>query len=73
MIIARSPDIYNFPPRELYDLKADPREERNLVDDEPRLAQELEQELEAWIAARLAALGRDQDPLQKLGISLNFD
>ncbi len=73
MIIARSPDIYQFPPRELYDLQADPREERNLVEQEPALAQELEQELEGWIAAQLAALGRDQDPLRKLGISLNFD
>jgi arylsulfatase A-like enzyme len=72
LILARSPDIYGNPERELYDLEADPAEERNLAEQETVLAKALEEELEAWIGSRLAALGRADDPLRKHGISLNF-
>ncbi len=57
-------------PCELYDLAQDPREERNLIEEMPDLASAMRQELEDWIAGRLAALERDQDPLIKNGPSM---
>jgi arylsulfatase len=69
-IIARDPGLNEGPPRELYDLQADPREEHNLVDEQPELASRMETELENWIQERLKALGRDEDPLVEQGISL---
>jgi arylsulfatase len=72
LILARAPDPYGNPDRELYDLIADPLERRNLVSQLPELAGVLEQELESWIASRLAALGRTEDPLRQHGVSLSF-
>jgi len=72
LILARAPDLYGSPERELYDLAADPREERNMADENPELAAALTDELESWIATRLSALGRSEDPLRQHGISLNF-
>lgn len=71
-ILAREPDYYGTPLRELYDLKADPREERNIVEGKPEIARELEAELEGWIADRLKALGRHEDPLREEGISMKW-
>jgi len=69
-ILARTPDLAGHLPRELYDLVADPREERNLVNEQPGTASAMEAELEAWIADRLKALGKDADPLIKYGPSM---
>lgn len=69
-ILARDPDRYGNPPRELYDLAADPGEERNIAAQRPEIASALEAELEGWIADRLRALGRRDDPLREHGISL---
>jgi arylsulfatase len=71
-ILARQPDLYGTPDQELYDLIADPREERNIAQVERETSAALERELEGWIASRLAALGRTDDPIRKHGISLNF-
>jgi arylsulfatase A-like enzyme len=71
-ILARAPDMWGTPNRELYDLETDPREEHNLVEREPALAAALEQTLEAWIVERLAVAGRDQDPLIEEGVSLSI-
>jgi len=49
--------------RHLYDLRADPLEQFNIVDIEPGLADDLEARMEAWVAERLAAAGRSEDPL----------
>lgn len=38
--------------RRLYDLAADPREERNLVDQHPQEAQRLEEKLEEWLSGQ---------------------
>lgn len=69
-ILARSPDLYDNPPRELYDLLADPAEECNIASTQPAIAAKMEADLEAWIAERLNKLGRTQDPLLAHGVSL---
>lgn len=63
-ILARGPDLYGNPPRELYDLEADPREERNIAAKQPDVAAAMEAELEGWIAERLQALGLGEDPVR---------
>ncbi|HXG24076.1 MAG TPA: sulfatase [Chthonomonadales bacterium] len=69
-ILARAPDPYGMPPRELYDLSTDPGETTNLADTHPTLVQELESWLEEWIAAGLRRTGRTVDPLVAQGITL---
>lgn len=69
-ILAREPDFYDSPARELYDLESDPGEERNVVEERPDIAARMETELEGWIADRLQALGRSEDPLREHGLSL---
>ena len=69
-ILAREPDLYGTPMRELYDLAADPHESHNLVDEQPEHAAQMEAELEAWIASRLDKLGKTVDPLVEHGVSL---
>ena len=68
--MARERAVEGAPLRELYDLEADPEELHNLVDEQPELAAKMEQELETWIAERLKALGKDEDPLIKYGPSM---
>jgi arylsulfatase A-like enzyme len=70
LILARGPDYYGSPPRELYDLEADPGETRSLVHAQPDRAAALEAQLEEWIARRVSELGRADDPLREQGISL---
>lgn len=69
-ILSRERDAYGNPMRELYDLKADPGLTRNLAETKADVARELEGELEGWIAERLKACGRIQDPLIEHGITL---
>lgn len=66
-ILSRLPDLLGNPDRELYDLQADPGEERNLAAEEPKLAAEMEKQLEAWIAERLEVAGRSKDPVREEG------
>lgn len=72
-ILARQPDSYGNPPRELYDLRADPQEQRNIAEERPKIAAAMEAALEGWIANRLQALGKSEDPLREQGISLGWD
>ncbi|MBI2502259.1 MAG: sulfatase [Candidatus Latescibacteria bacterium] len=69
-ILARRPDHYGNPYRELYDLHADPGEARSLAAEQPDLCAELEAELEGLIRRRLETLGRAQDPLLEQDITL---
>jgi arylsulfatase A-like enzyme len=73
-ILAREPDLaYGTPSRELFDLRADPDEKRNLVSVLPDLAASMETELEQWIAQRLRELGKKEDPVRELGLSLGWE
>jgi arylsulfatase A-like enzyme len=70
LILSRDGGIHGGPRRELYDLSADPYEERDLAEKDPGRADAMEAKLEEWIRTRLEALGRGQDPLIEQGISL---
>lgn len=66
-ILARVPDLLGNPDRELYDLESDPGEEHNIAAEQPQLAAELEKEMEAWIAEKMEAAGKTEDPVRKEG------
>jgi arylsulfatase A-like enzyme len=68
-ILARGPDQYGQS-RELYDLVSDPTEQRNIAGEAPETAAALEAELEGWIADRLKALGRTEDPIVANGVTI---
>jgi arylsulfatase A-like enzyme len=70
LILARRPDFHHMPPRELYDLRSDPEELNNLVEEQPDLAANLEAQLEAWIAEGMARNGLAEDPVATHGITL---
>lgn len=67
-ILARSVDYYGSPPRELYDRRSDPLELRNIAEDKPEIAAELEAELEDWIASEVSRLNRTGDPVAEQGV-----
>jgi arylsulfatase A-like enzyme len=69
-ILAREPDFYGTPMRELYDLNEDPGEFRNLADEQPEKVAAMEAQLEDWIAGMMAKHGKNQDPLVAHGITL---
>jgi arylsulfatase A-like enzyme len=69
-ILARQPDVYGTPSRELYDLAADPQELHNLVPAQPVLVGELEDTLEQWIQSKMAQNGLAEDPLVAHGLTL---
>lgn len=70
LILAREPDAYGTPARELYDLTTDPGEFVNLAEKEPEAVARLEAQLEGWIAAQMARNGLKEDPLRAHGLSL---
>jgi arylsulfatase A-like enzyme len=58
--------------RELYDLQADPLEQFNIVDVEPRIADDLEARMNRWVAERLAVCGRSGDPLLTQDVTADY-
>jgi arylsulfatase A-like enzyme len=72
LILARDTDVTGRPEVELYDLIADPQEERNIANEEPQRVAAMRDELEGWIAERLQALGKDRDPLLAQGASMRM-
>jgi arylsulfatase A-like enzyme len=60
LIRALETDIYQKPPIELYDLRADPGEQTNVADSRSEIVASLSAEMECWIASRLGGL---PDPL----------
>jgi arylsulfatase len=60
-------DPHGRPMQELFDLKADPTEQKNLADERPEVVAALQARLEAWVAKRLAETGREIDPLVEQG------
>ena len=73
LILAREPDPYGNPPRELYDLRSDPEEIINLAEARPGVAAAMEEQLEDWIARRLRELGKTEDPVRATGVSLGWE
>lgn len=69
-ILSREPDLLGNPMRELYDLSSDPEEERNIAESEPKLAAEMERELEGWISDKLESVGKTVDPVVQEGPSM---
>ena len=69
-ILARQPDGYGTPMRELYELQTDPGELHNVAGEQPECARALEVQLEAWISGKMAANGLKADPLVAHGLSL---
>ena len=53
--------VFDLPDRELYDLRDDPGELRNVVADQPELARDLEYTMDRWIDSRL---GNRPNPLR---------
>jgi arylsulfatase A-like enzyme len=52
------------PRRELYDLIADPREERDIASQHPEVAAALESELQSWVTRRIDELYRFESPFR---------
>ncbi|MGH2353309.1 MAG: sulfatase [Chloroflexota bacterium] len=69
LIQGLEPDIHDFPPLELYNLKDDPGEQRNLAESRPEVATDLLSRMEQHAARRLAATGLP-DPVQTQSITL---
>lgn len=69
-ILSRELDFHNMPRCELYDLVSDPEETHNLAEERPLEAEQMEKQLENWIAAELKNSGRAEDPLRAQGITL---
>jgi hypothetical protein len=68
--MAREPDLYGRPRRELYDLAADPDELRNVADERATEADGMEAELEQCIARMVEKNHLAHDPLVTHGATL---
>ena len=70
LILYREPGLHNTPMRELFDLRADPGENRNLALKEWELANHLEREFDRWLRTEMERHGLTQDPLLEQGTTL---
>ena len=69
-ILAREPDFYGTPMRELYDLQTDANELNNIAEQDAETARLLEAQLESWIAEKMRQNELTEDPLIAHGITL---
>lgn len=70
LIVARdTPDLHGRPPVELYDLRADPCEQRNLAGSRPDVVARLKADLDAWVDRRQRETGLP-DPIEEQEITL---
>ena len=72
-ILARERDYRNGPMRELYDLASDPHEMKNIAEERPDTARNLEDTLEGWISGMMKKNGLSEDPLVANGLTLGAD
>ncbi len=70
LIVSRRPDFHGRPRRELYDLREDPNELRDLAEERPAQADELEARLDRWIAEAMERNGLTTDPLLEQDFTL---
>jgi arylsulfatase A-like enzyme len=61
------PDPHGRPMQELFDLKVDPTEQKNLAEEKPEIVAEMKARLDAWVAKRLRETGREADPVVEQG------
>ncbi len=66
-IQALEQDPHGGPMQELYDLRTDPEEQRNIIENHPEKARELKAKLDQWVERRLVETGRDADPVLAQG------
>lgn len=64
------PDFHNKPPRELYDLIADPGELSNIAEEQPEVCKLLSKRLKDWVKVRCQQTGKP-DPI--LGYKIGVD
>ena len=69
LIDSIEPDPHGRPMQELFDLQADPGEQRNVIAEHPEVARELARNLADWVSQRLAKAGRSVDPVRQQGRS----
>lgn len=60
-------DPHGRPLQELFDLEADPTEQTNLAELQPKVVKQLKGKLDKWVAKRLRETGRQVDPVVEQG------
>lgn len=66
LIVSLEPDFHFNPMVELYDLIADPHEDRNLAEEQPEIVKMLRKRMDAWIALREKETG-NSNPMHRQG------
>ena len=61
------PDPHGRPMQELFDLEADPTEQTNVAELNPKVVNQLKARLDKWVARRLKETGRAVDPVVEQG------
>jgi arylsulfatase A-like enzyme len=64
LIRSYEPDVYGNPKWELYDLKKDPGETKNVIAQHPQVAKQLKEQMEKWVKQMLQKYRR-KDPLAR--------
>lgn len=70
LIRALEPDFHDLPPVQLFDLRNDPGEQRNLAEDRPEVVAELSARLSEWTTRRMTETGQP-NPLETQSVTLH--